>query len=79
MTEIMVEWVVRVVKAFQSMPSHLIVIALWLHVHLKPLCARKDGTVFDILSIVPFLRKHGKHPISGVPLKSTDLIKMNWS
>ena len=52
--------------------------ALSLRPFETPVCA-PDGTVFDILSIVPFLRKHGKHPISGVPLKSTDLIKMNWS
>lgn len=38
----------------------------------------KDGSVFDIMHIIPYIRKFGKHPVSGVPLKQEDLIPLTF-
>eukprot|EP00898_Chlorokybus_atmophyticus_P000289 jgi/Chlat1/1260/Chrsp115S00758 len=37
-----------------------------------------DGTVFEILNIVPYIQKFKKHPVTGAPLKVQDLIKLNF-
>lgn len=37
-----------------------------------------DGSVFDVLHIIPYIRKHGKHPVTGVPLKQEDLIPLTF-
>jgi len=42
-----------------------------------PVCLA-DGTIFDIVNILPYIKKHKKNPITGFPLKSTDLIKLNF-
>jgi len=42
-----------------------------------PYCTT-DGLTFDLLNIVPFLRKHGKHPVTGEDLQQKDLIKLNF-
>jgi len=36
------------------------------------------GIVFDIISIVPIIKKHGKNPITGNELKQQDLVKLNF-
>ena len=38
--------------------------------------ATRDGFVFDLSAIVPFLRRHGVHPVTGAPLAGKDLIKL---
>lgn len=38
----------------------------------------KDGSVFDIMHIIPYIRKYGKHPVSGAPLKQEDLIPLTF-
>lgn len=38
----------------------------------------EDGSVFDIMHIVPYIRKFGKHPVSGIPLKQEDLIPLTF-
>ncbi|KAI3717054.1 hypothetical protein L1987_68378 [Smallanthus sonchifolius] len=38
----------------------------------------EDGSVFDIMHIIPYIRKYGKHPVSGVPLKQEDLIPLTF-
>ncbi|CAH1413379.1 unnamed protein product [Lactuca virosa] len=38
----------------------------------------EDGSVFDIMHIVPYIRKYGKHPVSGIPLKQEDLIPLTF-
>lgn len=40
-------------------------------------CTR-DGSVFDIMHIVPYIRKYGKHPVTGAPLKQEDLIPLTF-
>jgi peptidyl-prolyl cis-trans isomerase-like protein 2 len=38
-----------------------------------------EGHVFEMLHIIPFIKKYGKNPVTGEPLKISDLIAMNWS
>ncbi|KAL1196475.1 Peptidyl-prolyl cis-trans isomerase CYP65 [Cardamine amara subsp. amara] len=40
-----------------------------------PVCT-SDGSVFEITTIVPYIRKFGKHPVTGAPLKGQDLIPL---
>ncbi|KAJ0097357.1 hypothetical protein Patl1_28514 [Pistacia atlantica] len=42
-----------------------------------PVCTA-DGTLFDIMTITPYIRKHGKHPVTGSPLKLSDLIPVTF-
>lgn len=42
-----------------------------------PVCT-EDGTVYDIINIVPYIKKHGKHPVTGTPLQLGDLIRLNF-
>eukprot|EP00775_Hariotina_reticulata_P001460 gene1460-1802_t len=42
-----------------------------------PVCT-EDGTVYDIVNVVPYVKKHGKHPVTGQPLALGDLIKLNY-
>lgn len=37
----------------------------------------KDGYVFDIVNVVPFVRKFGLHPVTGKKLELKDLIKLH--
>ena len=41
------------------------------------MCA-DDGTVMDIMHAVPYVQKHGKHPVTGEPLALKDLFKLNF-
>lgn len=41
-----------------------------------PVCT-EDGTVYDIVHVVPYVKKYGKHPVTGAPLELGDLIKLN--
>jgi peptidyl-prolyl cis-trans isomerase-like protein 2 len=40
--------------------------------------AAPDGAVFDILAAVPYVRKHGRHPVTGEPLALADLTRVRW-
>ncbi|XP_021908219.1 peptidyl-prolyl cis-trans isomerase CYP65 [Carica papaya] len=42
-----------------------------------PVCTI-DGSVFDIMNIMPYIRKYGKHPVTGAPLKLEDLIALTF-
>lgn len=45
----------------------------------EPYCT-PDGIVFDLLTIVPYLRKHGnKNPCTGDPLTQQELVKLCFS
>ena len=37
-----------------------------------------EGHVFDLENIVPFLKKHGRNPITGEPLDGKTLVKLNF-
>ncbi|KAF2759125.1 peptidyl-prolyl cis-trans isomeras-like protein-like 2 [Pseudovirgaria hyperparasitica] len=43
----------------------------------QPVCT-SDGVIFDWENILEWLKKHGTNPINGTPLKSADLIKLNF-
>lgn len=43
-----------------------------------PVCTA-DGTIFDITNVLPWLKKHGTDPVTGVPLKSSDLVKLHYT
>jgi peptidyl-prolyl cis-trans isomerase-like protein 2 len=42
-----------------------------------PVCT-EDGIVFDLVHIIPYLKKYKKDPISGKPLQAKDLIKLQF-
>ncbi|KAF4402035.1 hypothetical protein G4B88_017547 [Cannabis sativa] len=42
-----------------------------------PVCTA-DGSVFEITHIVPYIRKYGKNPVTGAPLKQEDLIPLTF-
>lgn len=43
-----------------------------------PVCT-PEGHVFDILYIMPFIKKYQRNPVTGKPLKASELIKMYWT
>jgi peptidyl-prolyl cis-trans isomerase-like protein 2 len=43
----------------------------------SPVCS-PEGIIFDIVSIIPFLKKYGKNPVNSLPLKISELIKLNF-
>ncbi|KAI7813185.1 RING-type E3 ubiquitin-protein ligase PPIL2 [Triplophysa rosa] len=43
-----------------------------------PMCT-VDGVVFDLMSIVPWIKKYGTNPITGEKLEAKSLIKLNIS
>lgn len=43
-----------------------------------PMCT-PEGIVFDLLSIVPWIKKFGTNPISGEKLEAKSLIKLNFT
>lgn len=47
--------------------------ALTLQPFTHPVCT-PDGYVFDLEAIVPYLRRYGKNPATGLPLDTADLI-----
>ncbi|XP_051127389.1 peptidyl-prolyl cis-trans isomerase CYP65 [Andrographis paniculata] len=40
--------------------------------------ATSDGSVFDLMHITPYIRKYGRHPVTGASLKQADLIPLNF-
>lgn len=42
-----------------------------------PVCT-VDGSVFDLMSIIPYIKKFGKHPVTGAALKQDDLIPLTF-
>ncbi|XP_053557910.1 RING-type E3 ubiquitin-protein ligase PPIL2 [Bombina bombina] len=43
-----------------------------------PVCTT-DGIVFDLLSIIPWIKKYGTNPITGEKLEAKSLIKLNFA
>lgn len=42
-----------------------------------PVCT-EDGSVFETMHIIPYVRKYGKNPVTGAPLKLGDLIPLTF-
>jgi peptidyl-prolyl cis-trans isomerase-like protein 2 len=62
--------------AFKRLPYNFCALSLQPFEH--PVCTF-DGTIFDLTNILPWLKKHGTNPVDGAPLKSADLIKLNFA
>lgn len=41
-----------------------------------PVCS-PEGIMFDIVTIVPYIKRHGRNPVNGKPLKIDELVKLN--
>lgn len=52
--------------------------ALTLKPFETPVCTQ-DGTVYELLAIIPFLRQHGTDPMTGKKMAPGDLIKLNYA
>lgn len=50
--------------------------ALSLKPFSDPVCT-PEGIIFDILNIVPYIRKYGTNPVTGEPLDVKSLLKLN--
>jgi peptidyl-prolyl cis-trans isomerase-like protein 2 len=45
--------------------------------HTPVLLGKTSGAVFDMENIVPFLLKHKSDPVSGDPMGTKDIIRLN--
>lgn len=43
-----------------------------------PVCTI-DGTVYDLLAIIPFLREHGTDPMTGKKMSAGDLVRLHFA
>ncbi|KAI8749034.1 RING-type E3 ubiquitin-protein ligase ppil2 [Biomphalaria glabrata] len=43
----------------------------------NPLCTN-EGVIFDLMSIIPFLKKYGVNPATGEKMVAKDLVKLNF-
>lgn len=62
--------------AFKRLPFNFCAASLQPFSH--PVCTT-SGTIFDLTTILPWIKKHGTNPVNGEPLKSSELIKLNFS
>ncbi|KKZ66469.1 peptidyl-prolyl cis-trans isomerase-like 2 [[Emmonsia] crescens] len=63
-------------SSFKRLPFNFCSLSLQPFSH--PVCTL-SGTLFDITNIIPWIKKHGTNPVDGTPLKSSDLIKLNFA
>ncbi|KAK8162318.1 cyclophilin-like domain-containing protein [Phyllosticta citrichinensis] len=61
--------------SFRRLPFNFCALSLQPFEH--PVCTA-EGTIFDLTNILPWLKKHGTNPVDGSPLKSSNLIKLNF-
>lgn len=62
-------------ESFRRLPFNFCAVSLQPFKH--PVCT-VAGTTFELTHILPWIKKHGTNPIDGTPLKSQDLIKLNF-
>lgn len=60
---------------FRRLPFHCCSLSLQPFEH--PLCT-KEGVIFDLMNIVPFLKKYGISPVTGKPMSAKELIKLKF-
>lgn len=65
------------VKGSEFKPLPFYSCALSLAPFENPMMA-PDGAVFDLLNIVPFLKKYGVHPLTGEKLAAKDLVRLTF-
>lgn len=61
--------------SFRRLPFNFCAISLQPFKH--PVCTA-TGTIFDLTHILPWIKKHGTNPVDGTPLKSSELVKLNF-
>jgi peptidyl-prolyl cis-trans isomerase-like protein 2 len=61
--------------SFQRLPFYCCSLSLQPFEH--PVCT-PEGIVFDLVNIVPYLKKYGTNPVTGKKLDAKDLIKLNF-
>ncbi|EDO30353.1 predicted protein [Nematostella vectensis] len=61
--------------AFRRLPFHCCSLSLQPFEH--PLCT-KEGVIFDLVNIVPYLKKYGRNPVTGEPMQVKELIKLHF-
>ncbi|KAF2763740.1 cyclophilin-like protein [Teratosphaeria nubilosa] len=61
---------------FKRLPFNFCAVSLQPFSH--PVCTA-DGTIFDLTNILPWIKKHGTNPVDGKPLKSSELIKLDFA
>ncbi|KAL1987351.1 hypothetical protein VTN96DRAFT_4067 [Rasamsonia emersonii] len=66
----------KVDASFKRLPFNYCALSLQPFTH--PVCT-PTGTIFELTNILPWLKKHGTNPVDGTPLKSSDLIKLNFA
>ena len=62
--------------SFKRLPFNFCAVSLQPFEH--PVCTA-DGTIFDLTNILPWLKKHGTNPVTGLPLRSNELIKLHFA
>ncbi|KAI9335909.1 peptidyl-prolyl cis-trans isomerase-like 2 [Obelidium mucronatum] len=62
-------------KEFKRLPFYCC--ALSLSPFDVPRCT-KDGLIFDLMHILPWIKKHGTNPVTGEPLAAKDLIELHF-
>ncbi|KAH8859151.1 RING-type E3 ubiquitin-protein ligase PPIL2 [Schistosoma japonicum] len=62
-------------RQFKRLPFHCCSISF--QPFLNPYCT-KEGIIFDLENILPFLKKHGINPVTGLKMKMSELIKLNF-
>ncbi|CAH8501428.1 unnamed protein product [Schistosoma margrebowiei] len=62
-------------RQFKRLPFHCCSISF--QPFLNPYCT-KEGIIFDLENILPFLKKYGINPVTGLKMKMSELIKLNF-
>ncbi|KAF2397720.1 peptidyl-prolyl cis-trans isomeras-like protein-like 2 [Trichodelitschia bisporula] len=63
-------------NTFKRLPFNYCAVSLQPFTH--PVCTA-SGITFDLVNILPWIKKHGTNPIDGTPLKAADLIKLHFA
>ena len=62
--------------SFRRLPFNFCAVSLQPFTHA--VCTT-DGTIFDLTNILPWLKRHGTNPVTGAPLKGSDLIQLHFA
>ncbi|KAF8568469.1 hypothetical protein P879_07866 [Paragonimus westermani] len=62
-------------RRFKRLPFHCCSITF--QPFKTPYCT-KEGIIFDLENVLPFVRKHGLNPVTGKKMKASELIKLNF-
>ncbi|KAI8637453.1 peptidyl-prolyl cis-trans isomerase-like 2 [Parasitella parasitica] len=62
-------------SGFKRLPFYCCSLSLQPFEH--PVCTA-DGVIFDLVHIIPYIKKYGTNPVTGERLQTKDLIKLNF-